>query len=70
MVKFFCFVFKVIDIGTGYFVEKDIEASKEYFNKKVKYVTEQMEKVQVKIISVHSYIMCHDVTPLNFVATY
>jgi prefoldin alpha subunit len=39
--------FQVIDIGTGYYVEKDIAASKEYFNKKVKYVTEQMEKVQV-----------------------
>merc|ERR1711981_1554467 len=36
----------IVDIGTGYYVEKDIETSKEYFSKKVKYVTEQMEKVQ------------------------
>jgi prefoldin subunit 5 len=38
---------QIIDIGTGYYVEKDIAASKEYFSKKVKFVTEQMEKVQV-----------------------
>ena len=31
---------------TGYYVEKDVESAKEYFTKKVKYVTEQMEKVQ------------------------
>ena len=30
----------------GYYVEKDVESAKEYFTKKVKYVTEQMEKVQ------------------------
>ena len=32
-------------------MEKDIAASKEYFNKKVKYVTEQMEKVQVMLFN-------------------
>lgn len=36
----------VVDVGTGYYVEKDIPNAKEYFTKKVKYVTEQMEKVQ------------------------
>lgn len=36
----------LVDVGTGYYVEKDIGSAKEYFNKKVKYVTEQMEKVQ------------------------
>ena len=35
-----CFFF------AGYYVEKDVESAKEYFTKKVKYVTEQMEKVQ------------------------
>jgi hypothetical protein len=40
--------FQLIDIGTGYYVEKDLAASKEYFNKKVKFVTEQMEKIQVR----------------------
>jgi len=36
----------IVDIGTGYYVEKDLDSAKEYFSKKVKYVTEQMEKVQ------------------------
>ena len=36
----------LVDVGTGYYIEKDVEAAKDYFSKKVKYVTEQMEKVQ------------------------
>lgn len=36
----------IVDVGTGYYVEKDINGANEYFTKKVKYVTEQMEKVQ------------------------
>ena len=37
----------LVDVGTGYYVEKDVDKAKDYFNKKVKYVTEQMEKIQV-----------------------
>ena len=36
----------IVDVGTGYYVEKNVKTGKEYFDKKVKYVTEQMEKVQ------------------------
>jgi len=36
----------LVDVGTGYYLEKDIEPAKEYFTKKVKYVSEQIEKVQ------------------------
>ncbi|CAG9858677.1 unnamed protein product [Phyllotreta striolata] len=36
----------IIDIGTRYYVEKDIEGAKDYFSRKVKFVTEQMEKIQ------------------------
>ncbi|CAH1114371.1 unnamed protein product [Psylliodes chrysocephalus] len=36
----------IIDVGTRYYVEKDIEGAKDYFNRKVKFVTEQMEKIQ------------------------
>merc|ERR1712038_124161 len=36
----------IVEIGTGYYVEKDVPATREYFAGKVKYVTEQMEKVQ------------------------
>lgn len=35
----------VIDIGTGYYVEKDITTSKDYFKRKVDYVQEQMDKI-------------------------
>ncbi|KAJ8974760.1 hypothetical protein NQ317_019164 [Molorchus minor] len=36
----------MIDVGTGYYVEKDIEMAKDYFQRKIKFVTEQMEKIQ------------------------
>ncbi|KAJ9595538.1 hypothetical protein L9F63_013303 [Diploptera punctata] len=37
----------IIDIGTGYFVTKDIDGAKDYFKRKVNFVTEQMEKIQI-----------------------
>ncbi|KAK0079453.1 hypothetical protein PV325_001251 [Microctonus aethiopoides] len=37
----------LVDIGTGYFVEKTIDSAKDYFNRRVAYVTEQMEKIQM-----------------------
>nr|CAG4645991.1 EOG090X0NBB [Lynceus sp. MCZ IZ 141354] len=36
----------LVDVGTGYFAEKNIKEAKEYFQRKVKFVTEQMEKIQ------------------------
>ncbi|GIY25020.1 prefoldin subunit 5 [Caerostris darwini] len=36
----------VIDIGTGYYVEKEIPDAIDYFKRKVKFVTTQIEKVQ------------------------
>ncbi|XP_076659814.1 prefoldin subunit 5-like isoform X2 [Halictus rubicundus] len=36
----------LIDIGTGYFTEKNVAEAKEYFNRKVDYITEQMDKVE------------------------
>lgn len=36
----------VIDIGTGYYVERDITGARDYFTRKVKFVTEQMDKIQ------------------------
>jgi len=35
-----------VDIGTGYYVEKSSKDAKEYFDRKVKFVTENMERVQ------------------------
>lgn len=37
----------LVDIGTGYYAENTIEQAKSYFKRKVKFVTEQMEKVQL-----------------------
>eukprot|EP00088_Acartia_fossae_P043555 TRINITY_DN45927_c0_g1_i1.p1 TRINITY_DN45927_c0_g1~~TRINITY_DN45927_c0_g1_i1.p1 ORF type:complete len:178 (-),score=54.37 TRINITY_DN45927_c0_g1_i1:402-914(-) len=36
----------IVDVGTGYYVEKDITAAQDYFGRKVKFVTENMERVQ------------------------
>ncbi|KAL1506336.1 hypothetical protein ABEB36_005720 [Hypothenemus hampei] len=36
----------IIDIGTKYYVEKDLPAAKDYFQRKTKFVSEQMEKIQ------------------------
>lgn len=36
----------LVDIGTGYYAEKNIEDAKDYFKRRVEYVTEQMEKIQ------------------------
>lgn len=36
----------IIDVGTRYYVEKDSKSAKDYFQRKVKFVTEQMEKIQ------------------------
>ncbi|CAH1775955.1 unnamed protein product, partial [Owenia fusiformis] len=36
----------MIDVGTGYYVEKDVAKAKLYFKKKIEYLTKQMEKIQ------------------------
>ncbi|KAL1140847.1 hypothetical protein AAG570_000775 [Ranatra chinensis] len=36
----------IIEIGTGYYVQMDMESAKDYFKRRVAYVTEQMEKIQ------------------------
>jgi len=36
----------LINLGTGYYVEKNNEGAVAFFQRKVKFVTEQMEKVQ------------------------
>ncbi|CAH0559456.1 unnamed protein product [Brassicogethes aeneus] len=37
----------IIDIGTRYYAEKDLDTAKDYFQRKTKFVTEQMEKIQI-----------------------
>lgn len=36
----------LIDIGTGYYVEMDLIKAKDYFKRRVEFVTEQMEKIE------------------------
>lgn len=36
----------IVDVGTGYFVEKDVPSAKDYFKRKINFVTQQMEKIQ------------------------
>ncbi|XP_033625035.1 prefoldin subunit 5-like [Asterias rubens] len=40
----------LIDVGTGYYVEKTLPQAQEYFKRKVDFVTQQMEKVQPVLI--------------------
>ncbi|XP_016979055.1 probable prefoldin subunit 5 [Drosophila rhopaloa] len=40
----------VIDIGTGYYIEKDLDGSKDYFKRRVDYVQEQIEKIEIWIL--------------------
>ncbi|KAG5671733.1 hypothetical protein PVAND_001913 [Polypedilum vanderplanki] len=37
----------IIDIGTGYYVEKDRDSAKDYFKRKVDFVSEQIDKIEV-----------------------
>ena len=37
----------VIDIGTGYYVQKNIADAKDYFKRRVEFVSEQIEKINV-----------------------
>lgn len=36
----------LVDIGTGYYAGKSMDDAKEYFIRRMDYVTEQMEKIQ------------------------
>ncbi|KAG0728220.1 Prefoldin subunit 5 [Chionoecetes opilio] len=36
----------LIEVGTGYYIERDVPGAKDYFSRKIKFVTEQMEKIQ------------------------
>lgn len=37
----------LVDVGTGYYAKKSIGDAKNYFERRVAYVTEQMEKCQL-----------------------
>ena len=35
----------MVDIGTGYFLEKNIKDTEEYYQRRIRYICEQMEKI-------------------------
>jgi prefoldin alpha subunit len=37
----------IVDIGTGYYVEKDRASATDYFKRRVDFVLEQMEKIEI-----------------------
>ena len=36
----------LVDVGTGYYVDMEVKKAKEYFKRKIDYITKQIEKVQ------------------------
>ncbi|TTS00794.1 Prefoldin subunit 5 [Bagarius yarrelli] len=36
----------MINVGTGYYVEKNVEDGKDFFKRKIEFLTKQIEKIQ------------------------
>ncbi|XP_063704883.1 probable prefoldin subunit 5 [Culicoides brevitarsis] len=36
----------LVDIGTGYYIEMNLDTAKDYFKRRVEFVTEQMDKIE------------------------
>ncbi|XP_041097554.1 prefoldin subunit 5 [Polyodon spathula] len=43
----------LVDVGTGYYVEKNIEDTKEFFKRKIDFLTKQIEKIQPALQEKH-----------------
>ncbi|KAJ7391856.1 Prefoldin subunit 5 [Desmophyllum pertusum] len=43
----------LVNIGTGYYVEKSLKEGEEYFGRKVGLVTKQLELLQPKLVEKH-----------------
>ncbi|XP_028391377.1 prefoldin subunit 5-like [Dendronephthya gigantea] len=43
----------LVDIGTGYFASKSLEGAEKYFERKIEYLTKQIEKIQPGLIEKH-----------------
>ncbi|XP_065838992.1 prefoldin subunit 5-like [Oscarella lobularis] len=41
----------LVDIGTGYFVEKTFDEACAYFDRKIEFLTKQLEEIQVPLIA-------------------
>ncbi|XP_070758870.1 prefoldin subunit 5 isoform X1 [Enoplosus armatus] len=44
----------LVDVGTGYYVEKKVEDSKAFFKRKIDFLTKQIEKIQPALQEKHA----------------
>nr|XP_056720271.1 prefoldin subunit 5 [Euleptes europaea] len=44
----------LIDVGTGYYVEKSVENARDFFKRKIDFLTKQMEKIQPALQEKHA----------------
>uniref|UniRef100_A0A3B3Y4J4 Prefoldin subunit 5 n=2 Tax=Poecilia mexicana TaxID=48701 RepID=A0A3B3Y4J4_9TELE len=44
----------LVDVGTGYYVEKNVEESKTFFKRKIDFLTKQIEKIQPALQEKHA----------------
>uniref|UniRef100_A0A8C9EPW3 Prefoldin subunit 5 n=1 Tax=Pavo cristatus TaxID=9049 RepID=A0A8C9EPW3_PAVCR len=44
----------LIDVGTGYYVEKTADDAREFFKRKIDFLTKQMEKIQPALQEKHA----------------
>ncbi|XP_014022326.1 prefoldin subunit 5 isoform X1 [Salmo salar] len=43
----------LVDVGTGYYIEKNVDGTKEFFKRKIEFLTKQIEKVQPALQEKH-----------------
>ncbi|KAL4655510.1 prefoldin subunit 5 [Arapaima gigas] len=44
----------LVDVGTGYYVEKNVSDAKEFFKRKIDFLTKQIEKIQPALQEKHA----------------
>ncbi|XP_062401367.1 prefoldin subunit 5 [Sardina pilchardus] len=44
----------LVDVGTGYYVEKNVDDTKNFFKRKIDFLTKQIEKIQPALQEKHS----------------
>ncbi|NXJ71936.1 PFD5 protein, partial [Rostratula benghalensis] len=44
----------LVDVGTGYYVEKTADDAREFFKRKIDFLTKQMEKIQPALQEKHA----------------
>ncbi|XP_063149954.1 prefoldin subunit 5 [Candoia aspera] len=44
----------LLDVGTGYYVEKSVDDARDFFKRKIEFLTKQMEKIQPALQEKHA----------------